>query len=207
MNKSSSEPERQRAGDGGTPGKDIMQKLKWIFILLGIFGLAYGCDATSQDDVKRAIYTVMRGYEASTDNIRPQVSDRYTNAAKLEFKSQNDALINEMSIAMKEDKTIAASGTCYYAGYEDPYSGYRVDGKLAYDCEKAENDDAACEFSCNTTLAGGKVKNLEFLLTIDADGRCSVASVIANGKKVRFNQWAFVAQIVRAFSPSVDGGQ
>jgi hypothetical protein len=179
-----------------------MLKPKWICLLLGLCFFFYGCDSMiSKEDVKRSIYTVMRGYEASTQNIQPQVSNRYTNAADLEFKSMNDALVNEMRILVNEDKSMTASGTCYFSGYEDPYSGYRVDGELAYDCEKSENDDAVCEFSCNTTLTGGKVNNLEFLLNIDSEGQCSVASVIANGKKIKFNQWTFVAQIVKAFTP------
>ena len=111
-----------------------------------------------------------------------------------------------MRIFIKEDKSITASGTCFFSGYEDPYSGYRVDGELTYDCEKSENDDAVCEFSCSTTLTGGKVKKLEFLLDIDSDGQCSVASVIANGKKIKFNQWAFVTRIVRTFTPHLVSG-
>lgn len=185
-----------------------MLQAKWIYILLGVYFLSCGCDLMlSQEDVKRSIFTVMRGYESSTENIEPQVSNRYSNAADLKFKSKNDTLVNEMRLLIKEDQSISASGTCFFSGYEDPYSGYRVDGELAYDCQTDENDDAVCEFSCNTTLTGGKVKKLEFLLDIDSEGQCSVASVIANGKKIKFNQWDFVAQIVRAFSPSLDRGQ
>ena len=160
----------------------------------------------SQEDVKRSIFTVMRGYEASTDHIKPQVSNRSTNAADLKFESMDDTLVNEMRILIKEDKTMTASGTCFYTGYEDPYSGYRVDGELAYDCEKDENDDAVCEFSCHPALTGGKVKKLEFQLNIDSDGQCSVASVFANEKKIEFYQWAFVTRIIRSFSPNLAGG-
>jgi hypothetical protein len=195
------------AGTEDAPREVHVLKSKWICILLGMYFLSYGCDVLlTQEDVKRSIYTVMRGYEASTMDIQPQVSNRYSNAADLEFKSTNEALVNKMSILIREDNSLTASGTCLFSGYEDSYSGYRVNGELAYDCEKSEDEGASCEFSCNTTLTGGKVKKLEFLLDIDSEGRCAVASVIANGKKIKFNQWAFVTRIVRAFTPHAATG-
>ena len=189
------------------PGKVAMLKPRWICILIGICCFFYGCDSLlSQEDVKRSIYTVMRGYEASTKNIEPRVSNQYSNAADLEFISKDETLVNRMRILIREDNSLTASGTCFFSGYEDSYSGYRVDGEMGFDCEKSKDAGTACEFACKTTLTGGKVKNLSFLLDIDSDGQCSVASVIANGEKIEFHQWDFVTQIVRAFSPHVASG-
>jgi hypothetical protein len=188
-------------------GKESMVQLKWIYLLLGISFFSYGCNFTlSQEEVKRSIYTVMRGYEVSTNDAHPQVSRRYSNAADVKFEAENETLVNEMKIMIKEDKRMTVSGTCFFSDYADPYSGYHVDGELAYDCEKSENDDAVCEFSCNTTLSGGKVKSLEFLLDINSDGEFSVASVIANGRKIEFSQWGFVANIVRSFATHLSAG-
>jgi hypothetical protein len=185
-----------------------MQKPKWIWIFLGIYFFSYGCDfLLSQEDVKRSIYTVMRGFEASTRNIKPEVSNQYSNAADLEFISEGETLVNRMRILLREDDSLTASGTCFFSGYEDAYSGYRVDGELEFDCEKSKDGGTACEFSCDTTLTGGKVKNLEFLLDIDSKGQCSVASVTANGKKIEFHQWDFVTKIVRAFTPHMATGR
>lgn len=182
-------------------------KQKSIYILLVICLFSYGCDfLLTQEDVRRSIYTIMRGYETSTKNVQPQFAERYSNGGDLKFISRNETLVNEMRILVKDDKRMTMSGTCYFSGYEDQYSGYEVNGELDFDCEKFEKDDAVCEFFCNTTLTGGKVKKLEFSLEMDSDGACSVASVIANGKKIEFDQWAFVTQIVRKFTSNLTSG-
>ena len=161
----------------------------------------------SQEDVRRSIYTVMRGYEASTKNIQPLVSNRYSNAADLEFISKDETLINQMSILIRGDNSLKASGTCFFSGYEDSYSGYRVDGELAFDCEIFKGEGTTCEFSCKTDLTGGNVKRLEFQLNIDSEGRPAVATVMANGIKFEFHQWEFVTRIVRAFTPHLATGR
>jgi hypothetical protein len=160
----------------------------------------------SQDEVKRSIYAVMRGYEASTEKVEPQVQKRYGNGAELRYVSMNETLVTEMRILLKDDKRLTASGICFFSGYEDPYTDYSVNGELSFDCERSGDEDAVCDFSCNTVLSGGKVKKLEFQLNIDSEGQCSVADVMANGKKVRFDQWAFVGRIVQTFTSSLTGG-
>ena len=180
----------------------VMMKSKLIWILVGIGVFSFGCDLmTSQEDIKRAIYTVMRGYETSTKNIRPQIMNQYANAADLKFISKDETIINEMHVLIREDNTIVVSGECLFSGYEDPYSGYSVEGGLAYDCEKDDTDYGSCEFSCNAKLHGGKIKQLDFLLELDSEGTLAVGSVSANGKKVRFHQWDYVTRIIRAFNP------
>jgi hypothetical protein len=188
-------------------GRENMLKPKWICLLLGICFFSYGCDfLLSQDEVKRSIFAVMRGYETSTEKVKPQVEKRYGNGADLRFVSMNETLVTEMRILLKDDKRLTASGTCFFSGYEDPYTDYSVDGELTFDCERSGNEEAVCDFSCNTVLSGGKVEKLVFLLNIDSQGRCSAADVMANGKKIRFNQWAFVGRIVQAFTSGLTGG-
>ncbi len=179
-----------------------MLKSKLIWILLGIGIFYFGCDLmTSQEDVKRSIYTVMRGYESSTKNTKPLIINEYANAADLKFISDDETIINEMNVLIRDDETIVVSGQCLFSGYEDPYSGYSVEGDLAYDCERDKSDYVYCEFACNAKLDGGKIKRLEFLLELDSEGTSAVGSVSANGKKVRFNQWDFVTKIIKTINP------
>lgn len=180
----------------------VVMKSKLIWILSGI-GIFYsGCDLmTSQEDIKRAIYTVMRGYETSTKNIQPQIMNQYANAADLKFVSNDETIINEMHVLIRDDNSIVVSGECLFSKYEDPYSGYRVEGGLAYDCVKDDTDYGSCEFSCNAKLHGGKIRQLDFLLRLDSEGTLAVGSVSANGKKISFDQWDYVTRIIRAFKP------
>jgi hypothetical protein len=55
-------------------------------------------------------------------------------------------------------------------------------------------------------LTGGKIKKLDFSLDIDSDGRYSVSSVVANGKRIGFEQWGFVTRIIRAFTSNLAAG-
>ncbi len=152
-------------------------------------------------DVKRSIYTVMRGFEASTQGKKPDISNEYENSADLRFTAKDGTLVKDMHIIQNSNNNINASGICRLSEYEDPYSGYIVDGELSYDCEQSSSSYVNCEFSCNTKLTGSKVKTLEFELEINSDNYISVASVYANGKKVKFNQWGFITNIIRAFDP------
>lgn len=175
-------------------------KLIWLLLVIGVF--CFGCDLlTSQKDIIRSIYTVMRGWEESTRSVEPQVINEYANATDLKFTSNDETLVNRMNILVKNDHTILASGKCFFSGYEDPYSGYTVEGELAYDCERSDKDYTSCEFSCNAQLDGGKVNQLDFSLELDSEGMLKVASVTANGKKAKFDQWDFVTQIIRTFNP------
>ncbi len=182
-----------------------MFKSKLFWILPGICVFYLGCDfMTSQEDVKRSIYTVMRGYESSTKDVQPQIINQYSNAADLKFVSTGETIVNEMNMQIKNDNRIVVSGKCLFSGYEDPYSGYSVEGELSYDCERDDTDYVYCEFSCDAELDGGKIKQLEFLLELDSEGTLAVGSVSANGKKVKFNQWDFVQRIIKAFNPRID---
>lgn len=178
-----------------------MLQFKPISLFVGLSLALIACGASpGEEEVKRSIYTVMRGYESSTKNVDPLVTKEYGNGAELKFVSRDRTLVNEMKILIQDDKSLTASGRCLLSGYEDPYSGFGVEGELTYDCERSGQNYATCDFACQASLTGGKIKELGFELTLDSDGNISVASVTADGKEVSFSQWAFVTQIIRAFS-------
>lgn len=179
-----------------------MKMLKTIMILSAVCLFYYGCgDFVSEKDIKRAIFTVMRGFESSTRDKDPDVFQEYENAADITLSVDDGAVVNDLSLLVRDDRSMELSGTCVLSGYEDPYSGYGVDGELIYSCERSTEEITYCDFECEAVLSGGSVKTLEFSIEMDDSGEIAVASIVANGSEVTLNKWDSILDLVHTFNP------
>ncbi len=182
-----------------------MTRRKTFFILLTICVFFYGCgDYLSEKDIKRAVYTVMRGFEASVKDDDPEVSNQYQNAADIKFTVDDGAIENEMSIMVRDDRSVELSGSVLLSDYTDSYSGYSVEGELLYVCERDAQLITVCDIECDVVLTGGKVETLQFALEMDSPQSASFASITANGKEIELNKYDNILEIIRKFSPGVN---
>ncbi len=176
-----------------------------IILIIGSAFLVLGCgNGPKEKDVKRSVFSIMRGFETSTNNIEPELVKEYGNGADLKFVAKNETLINEMRILLKDDNTISYSGACNLVDYKDRYSGYIVNGELIYDCIQASESYIDCEFSCDAEIIGGEVETIGFGIQISTDGLISIDAITANGEDVEFNQWDFIKKIIQAFDPKLN---
>ncbi len=174
-----------------------------ILIISSIF-LVLGCGNGPQEkDVERSIFSVMRGFETSTNKVEPQLIKEYGNGADLKFISKDETIVNEMLIFFKDDNTISYTGACNLVDYEDRYSDYIVNGKLIYDCLQSSESYIECEFSCDAEISGGEIETIGFDIQVNSDGFISIDTVTANGEDVEFNQWGFLTKIIKAFDPKL----
>ncbi len=180
----------------------MMMKVKTILILVVLCVFYYGCgDNVSEKDAQKAIFTVMRGCESTEKDNDPEISNKYQNAADFTYSVEDGAVVNEMTLVVNDDKSMDLTGTCQFSDYTDPYSGYTVEGKLTYSCERSSDLETYCDIECEAVLMGGKVETLAFSMEMDPSGEMDVASIIANGEKVELNKWDKILKIVRAFEP------
>jgi hypothetical protein len=145
-----------------------------LFILP--FVLLAGCKmGPTKGQTRQALKAIIKSMESSFEDVDGlddvQVNAIYANGADIVFENKEGSVITAASVFRLENED-QVHGNSTIANYEDPESGYIINGELTYSFwfPNHSRDVFYGEVSGSMDLSGGKIESLEFSASVDLNG-------------------------------------
>ena len=145
----------------------------------------------SPDDVFSAMEASLRSLQESMTKDYLRIHQSYGNAADLSYMNDDRTLLHTVQVRVQEE-SVSVAGECIFAGFEDARTRYRLDGTLTYHLRYDRNFDAASgsgEVKGALALLGARVRDLDYVFSVNTDGRFKELNVVANGRTVDMSRY------------------